>query len=76
MVFEALTSGARVGLLRLEPKAHKRRCRIVTEMQRLVDDAWVETLDAEPSTVVASDTPRLWEAERVAREIGKKFEVV
>ena len=76
MVFEALTSGARVGLLRLDPKAHKRRCRIVTEMQRLVDDAWVETLDAEPSTVVASDTPRLWEAERVAGLVLERFSPV
>lgn len=69
MVFEAITSGSSVGLLRLRPRDSNGR--VVQEMRHLVDSAIVQTVSED--ALVAVVPQQVCEARRCAHEIRNRF---
>lgn len=69
MVYEALTAGARVGLLSV-PKRQGKPGRVVRGVASLVDRGWVVTFDQwQQGGALPVDRPELAEADRVASYI-------
>ena len=63
MIYESLSAGCDVGLLRLTPS---RESRIVLSTRRLVEDAWVRVLDASGYPTAVRRREPLSEADRIA----------
>lgn len=72
MVYEALTAGAKVGLLQVPRKGHTGR--VVSGLNSLIDRGWVVAFDAwDQGTPLPEDYPPLAEADRVASLIIERW---
>ena len=72
MVYEALTAGARVGLLRVPRKGKPGR--VVRGVQSLVDRGWVTSFDQwQDGQLLSNDREPLAEADRVAKLVLERF---
>lgn len=72
MVYEALTAGARVGLIGVPRKAIPGR--VVRGVQSLIDRGWVTTLDQwRDGQALPTDRPALAEADRVAAHVIERW---
>jgi mitochondrial fission protein ELM1 len=71
MLYEALTAGAGVGLLRLpEPKD----TRVRRGVQKLIENGWVKSFEAwQPGQTLPPPTQAFNEAERIASLIVEKW---
>ena len=73
MVYEALTAGARVGLLPAIRKPGK-TSRVVLGVETLIDRGWVATFDQwRQGKALPTDRPALAEADRVASHIIERW---
>jgi mitochondrial fission protein ELM1 len=63
MIYESLSAGCHVGLIRLAPA---RESRIVRSTRRLVEDAWVSVLDVTGTPTPVRRQEPLGEADRIA----------
>ncbi|MEM6391890.1 MAG: ELM1/GtrOC1 family putative glycosyltransferase [Planctomycetota bacterium] len=73
MVYEALTAGARVGLLRV-PLRGVKPGRVIRGVHGLVEKQWVTRFDAwRDGAALMGDRPRLAEADRVAEVILQRW---